>query len=125
VRDKALAVAIVQGVIDTLKVYENLKSAQLSDSRARAIAQVIEDSLEASQLQQMKLLAEKLDTGRFGAEMQGTEAAIKETELRLRSDLGGKIADAKTALLRLMFIYWIAQVAATLAIIFSAIKLMK
>ena len=123
-------------MVDSLKAYEILKTAALPEPQARAILNAIGSVLEDNNLRRAKALAAKEDLAKFEVksaametslkqEMIRIEAALRVDMARLESRLETKISDVKTELLRWMFVFWIGQVATTVAIVFSAIKLVK
>ena len=91
------------GVVDSLKVYEILTAAKISEPQARAIAHAIKQA-ESDVAQDVRgVLDERLK------------------HLATKAEL----AEMKGELLRWMFIFWLGQVAATIGIIATALKLMK
>jgi hypothetical protein len=128
-------------MIDSLELFESLKTANLSEPQALAIAQAIGKAFEDNDTRQAKALANKADTAKLDAEMHQVETSLKHdisnlgvelradisnlgVELRaemralaaqLRSEMSQletKIAESKSAMIRWMFIFWIGQVAA-------------
>jgi hypothetical protein len=121
-------------MIDSLKLFETLKSGDLAESQARAIVQAIGSAFDDNELRQSKVLAAKVDTARLDvevqqletsltedisalrielvAEMRAMRAELKADMVQLESRLEAKIAESKTAMIRWMFIFWIGQVAA-------------
>jgi hypothetical protein len=133
-------------MINSLKLYETLKSANLSEVQARAIAAGIETALGDHDSEQEKNLAQKMDTARFETEMHQTETSLGqkidrvETSLRseihrvdaslrhkidqveasLKQEIQGvrtALAETKFEMLRWLFIFWAGQVAATVSVI--------
>ena len=94
---------IVRGVVDSLKIYEILKAAQVSEPQAKAIAHAIKQAESEIALDVRSVLDERLK------------------HLATKAEL----AEMKAELLRWMFIFWLGQVAATIGIIATALKLMK
>jgi hypothetical protein len=126
-------------MIDSLKAYEILKAGELSDAQAHAIAEAIRIGLDDNNLQQAKILAASDDLGKLESKASNMETSLKQDLLRMESSLlvdmarmdtkiarlETKISDTKSELLRWMFIFWVGQVTATVAIVFSAVKLLK
>jgi len=121
-------------MIDSLKLFESLKTADLSEPQARAIAQAIGHAFADDEMHQTKALATKVGTAKLDSEVHRLETSLKQdiftlsVELRaemrasaaqLRSDfksdlaqLETKLAKAESKMIRWMFIFWIGQVAA-------------
>ncbi len=119
-------------MINSLKTYEILKAGELSDVQAHAIAEAIRSGLDDNNLQQAKILAASDDLGKLENRASNMEISLKHDLLRIESELHmaiarleTRIADTKSELLRWMFIFWVGQVTATVAIVFSAVKLLK
>lgn len=94
---------IFNGVVDSLKVYEILKAAQISEPQAKAIAHAIKQA-ESEIAQDVRTVLDE---------------RIKH--LVTKADL----AESKAELMRWMFIFWLGQAAATIGIIATALKLMR
>ena len=121
-------------MIDSLALFESLKTADLPDRQARAIAHAIGRAFDDEEARQTKALATKVDTDKLDSEVHRVETSLKQdiftlsVELRaemrasatqLRSDfksdlakLETKVAKSESAIIRWMFIFWIGQVAA-------------
>jgi hypothetical protein len=119
-------------MVDSLKIYEFLKSADLPEPQARAIVKALGAALEDSTLELRNLLAVKVDSPRFEKDMLQMETSVLQELSGLRTDLSKvdlKIEAAmerlKFELLRWMFVFWAGQVAATVAIIVSANRILK
>jgi hypothetical protein len=134
-------------MVDSLRAYEILKTAELPEPQARAILSAIGSVVEDNNLQQVKDLAAKGDLVKFEAKTSAMETSLKQEILRVegvlrqdtsrlesklermiietKAELEIKIADLKSELLRWMFVFWVGQVAATIAIIFSTVRLLK
>ena len=97
-------------MVDSLKVYEILKAAQISEPQAKAIAHAIKDAEREIAQDVRGVLDERLVN-------LATKADL--------SDVRTEMAEMKAELLRWMFIFWLGQVAATIGIIATALKLMK
>jgi hypothetical protein len=102
------------------------------EAQARAIAKAIRSGRDDNNLQQAKILAARDDLGKLADRASNMETSLKQDTLRIESGLHLemarleiKIADTKSELLRWMFIFWVGQVTATVAIVFSAVKLLK
>ena len=89
--------------MDSLKVYEILKAAQISEPQAKAIAHAIKDAEREIAQDVRTVLDERLK--------------ILATKVEL--------AELKSELLRWMFIFWLGQVVATIGIIATALKMIK
>jgi hypothetical protein len=134
---------------DSLKVYDILKDAQIPEHQARAITQAIRESdrnmggsvgtaLEAVSADVAELKADvtglkadvtglKVEMADVKADIAGLKADIAEirSEMATKDFVRAAIADAKSELLRWMFIFWAGQMAATVGIVFGAIKYLK
>lgn len=97
------AEGIVRGVVDSLKVYEILTAAQISEPPAKAIAHTIKQAESEITQDVRSVLDERLK------------------HLATKADL----AESKAELSRSMFIFWLGEAAATIGIIATALKLMK
>ncbi len=80
---------------DSLKVYDILKGSQIPDPQARAITQAIRESESTTALDVQTVLQE-------WAKHLATKADV---------------AELKAELMRWMFIFWVGQMAATIAIV--------
>jgi hypothetical protein len=113
---------------DSLKVYDILTGAHLPDAQARAITQAIRDSDAAvawdvrSLLdERLKHLATKVDLADLRAVTKAdladlravTKADIADLKIELKED----IANVKSELMRWMFVFWVGQMAATIAVV--------
>ncbi|MCG6550845.1 MAG: CCDC90 family protein [Candidatus Magnetominusculus sp. LBB02] len=116
--------------IDTLKIYERLRDAELSDRAAKEIAEVFREFIE-----------ERLATKR---DIEVTKSALKadidlaKTEIKadlelkiesIRADLDAKIESTKTEIatskaetLKWIFLFWAGQLFAIFAMFKSFIK---
>jgi len=92
-------------MVDTLKVYEILKSGDVPENHARAMTVAIQ-------------AAETQIDADFKIEIH------KEFELfERRFDL--KLAETKAELMRWMFIFWVSQFTATVGLVIAVLKLAK
>ena len=119
-------------MVDSLKAYEILKTAELPEPQARAILSAIGSVIEDNNLHQAKSFAAREDLAKLDTKSSSMETALKQEMLRIEatlrldvSKLETKLADTKSELLRWMFVFWVGQVAATIAIVFSAVRLLK
>lgn len=87
---------------DSLKVYDILTAAQIPDPQARAITQAIRESDSATALDVRSVLDERL--AHFA-----TKADLADLKAELFDKIGG--------LTRWMFVFWVGQVAAMVAIV--------
>ena len=124
-----------------MKAYEILKTADLPELQARAMLTAIGSIIADHNLHQAKDLAAREDRAKLDAKGSIMETTLKqdmfklEANLRLdlsklermmvetKSGLETKIAEAKSELLRRMFVFWVGQVATTIAVIFPALRL--
>jgi hypothetical protein len=141
-------------VTDSLKVYDILKAAQISEPHARAITQAIRESESAIALdvrsvldERLQHLATKADLADFRTELR-TEIGNVRTELKadiesataesrafraeakidtanLRTELKTDMAELKAELMRWTLMLWIGQMAAMVGIVFAAFKLWR
>ncbi|MBF0464694.1 MAG: hypothetical protein HQK88_07980 [Nitrospirae bacterium] len=102
--------------IDTLKIYERLKGADLSDKAAKEIAEVVRESSELSSMTK-EAIKEEL-----------TKELVTKTDLKdllidmeKRFATKAELAETKAELLKWMFIFWASQI----GIIVALIKFLK
>lgn len=115
---------------DSLRIYERLKAAEFTEPQAKAIAQEIGDSAESGKKHQENALAAVVNNDIFKAVIERLDQTLKQIEQRLeklpdRSEIDAKISKAESRLLPWMFGFWVAQLAATVGIIFAAFKLWR
>jgi hypothetical protein len=121
---------------NALALYEKLRTADLPDLQARAIAEAVGDALDGQASRQEKALAAKVDGGRFEADMHQIETSLAQhfdaslltlkAELNAqKAELSAKIAEGQSETLRWVFLFWIGQVAATVAIVMAVVKALK
>jgi len=115
-------------MINSLKTYEILKAGELSDAQAHAITKAIGAEVDDNNLQQAKMLVAKEEPGKIRNEANRMETSLEQDMARMESALrldmarlDTRIADTKSELLRWMFVFWVGQVAATVAMV----KLLK
>jgi hypothetical protein len=96
-------------MVDTLKVYEILKSGDVPDSHARAMTVAIQ-AAEAEINKDFKSLIHR-EFEIFGQRIE------QKFELRL--------AETKTELIRWMFIFWASQLTATIGLVIAVLKLTR
>src|SRR5580658_2641147 len=85
-------------MIDSLKLYETLKSANLSEAQARAITAGVETALGEHVSQQEKNLAQKVNTARFETEMHQIETSLANKVDQVEASLCRKIEQVETKL---------------------------
>ena len=90
-------------MVSTLKIYEILEEAKIEDKQARAITRAIEQALENNTAEQSQILATKEDVS------------------KVREELKIALAEAKSEMVRWMFIFWLGQIA-VLATLFKLLK---
>ena len=120
---------------DSLKVYDILTGAHIPDHQARAITEAIREAESTTALnikavldEHLSHLATKADMAELKsglhADMAELKSDLKELKLATKSDLTelksatrAELADAKSELTRWMFVFWVGQMAATIAIV--------
>ncbi len=119
-------------MVDSLKLYEALKSSDLSEVQARSIAQAIGSAFEDQIAKQDKGLAGKVGSDKFDSEMHRIDDTIKQESATLRVEMGklgeslrAEINNAKHAMVRWMFVFWIGQAGITVGIVFAVVKALK
>ncbi len=115
-------------MVDSLKLHETLKSADLSEPQARAITTAIGSAVDGQQAHHDKSLAAKVDASTLSLSMERLEAQFRTIDAkfdRLEAVLSAKIDASKVETIRWMFTIWAGQLAATIAIVFAVIKLLK
>ncbi len=123
-------------MVDSLKVYDILKEAQIPEQQARAITQAIRESDTVVALDVRSVLEEKLahlatkgDLAELRAAAKADliewKAEFKGDMLHLKAELKGDMANLKAELTRWMFLFWVGQMAATAGIIFAAFRLWR
>jgi hypothetical protein len=96
-------------MVDTLKVYEILKSGDVPDNQARAMTVAIQAAENEINMDFKALIHREFEV--FGQRME------QKFELRL--------AETKTELIRWMFIFWASQLTATIGLVIAVLKLTK
>jgi len=118
-------------MINSLKTYETLKAGELSDTQAHAITEAIGSGLDDNNTRQAEILAAKDEVGRMESQAIQMEATLKQEMTRMESALHldmarldtnmarleTRFADTKSEMLRWMFVFWVGQVAATVAMV--------
>jgi hypothetical protein len=110
-----------------LKTYEIFKS-KLGEEEAKTVLQFVEEKTAEKIAQQKDIWATKQDLGKletgYRQEDKRMESGLRkdlfsvETNLRTEiNKLDVKITDTKAELIRWMFIFWIGQLAAIIAIV--------
>jgi hypothetical protein len=64
-------------MIDSLELFESLKTANLPETQARAIAQAIGKAWDDNEARQAKALAQKADTAKLDSEVHLVETSLK------------------------------------------------
>jgi hypothetical protein len=95
---------------ETARLYK-LLSDKLGNDTTEAMFKYIDNKTERSVEATIKTLATKDDI-----------ANVKEDIANVKYDLGKEISEAKADSIKWMFIFWIGQVGATLAIVFLFLK---
>ena len=90
-------------IINTLKVYEKLKT-KLPEEQAKIITDVFESSFEEYRENQKEFLATKQDIA------------------ELRSEFKQEIAELRSNLIKWMFIFWTGQIGAVIGILLLFFK---
>lgn len=115
-------------MINSLKYYETLKSAEVPDSQARAIARVIENVIEDSEIERTKHLAAKADVFKLEGKMSDVATALRQEISNLSNKLDmssaslrAEINSSKIETIRWMVGLWVAQ----LGIVFAMIRSLK
>jgi len=65
-------------MIDSLTLFESLKTANLSDPQARAIAQAIGKAFDDNETRQTNVLAGKVDSAKLNSEVHQLETSLKQ-----------------------------------------------
>jgi phosphoribosylformylglycinamidine (FGAM) synthase PurS component len=85
-------------MIDSLKLFETLKSGDLAEPQARAIVQAIGSAFDDNELHQSKVLAAKVDAAKMEAEVQQLATSLKEDISGVRIELGAEMRALGTEL---------------------------
>jgi hypothetical protein len=96
-------------MVDTLKVYEILKAADLPDNYARAMTVAIQAAETEIHMDLKSMIHKEFEV--FGQRIE------QKFEVRL--------AETKAELIRWMFIFWVGQLTSTIGIVFAVLKLAK
>jgi hypothetical protein len=86
-------------MIDSLKLFETLKSGDLAEAQARAIVQAIGSAFDDNELHQSKGLAAKVDAAKMEAEVQQLETTLREDIFGVRMELKAEIKGVRTDLM--------------------------
>ncbi len=108
-------------MIDSLKLYDTLKSADLPDLQARAIAQAIESAFDDDEARQAKVLASKVDAAKLDTEVHLIETSLKQDISGLGVELRSEIR-ATASQLRSEFKSEFATVRAEFKSEFAAVR---
>jgi hypothetical protein len=100
-------------MIDSLELFESLKTANLPESQARAIAQAIGKAWDDNDIRQAKALAQKADAAKLDSEVHLVETSLKHdisslgieirAEMRAMAEQLWSEMKAQTAILRSEF----------------------
>lgn len=97
-------------MVQSLKIYETLKSADVAETSARAITEAIEMAFNESEVNQAKNLATKVDTANFKVDMHEIRATIRQEGIAVRAEMAKLIAESKSEVIRWLFVLLIGQV---------------
>lgn len=100
-------------MVDSLKLYETLKSADLSEPQARAITEAIGSALDGQEVHFNQSLAAKADPHTLASAMERLEAQFRVIDAkfdRMEAVLSGKIDASKVETIR-----WIGGIGLALA----------
>ena len=114
-------------IIDTLEIYEDLKS-QFKEEEARALTKALEKSLEEYQKKQESFLSTKDDVARLQQTMkddivqlqENTKDSITKVRIELKEDINkvrNDLANAKAEIIKWLFIFLIGQGATIISIL--------
>jgi len=101
-------------MVDSLKLYETLKSADLSEPQARAITQAIGSAIEGQELHHNRSLAAKADASTLSVSMERFEAQFRTIDAkfdRMEAVLSAKIDASKVETIRWMITLWVTLAA--------------
>ena len=105
---------------DSLRTYEILKSS-LPEAQARAVTRALQQSESELALDIKSVLAAFVTKDELRAQLAEVRAQIADT----RADLQTRIADTKAELMRWMFLFWIGQVAVTVGMMLTVVRMLK
>ncbi len=96
-------------MLDSLKLYETLKSADLSEPQARAITEAIGSAIDDQEIHLNRSLAAKADTATLTGNMERLEAQFRTIDAkfdRVEAVVSGKIDASKVETIRWMVGLW-------------------
>jgi hypothetical protein len=106
---------------ETARLYK-LLSDKLGSDTTEAMFKYIDNKTERSVEATIKTLATKDDLAKVRDEIAKSSANLEEKIANVRYDLSKDIGESKADTIKWMFIFWIGQVGATMAIIFLYLK---
>jgi hypothetical protein len=119
-------------MLNTLKLYDMLKAASISDEQAHAIAGAIQEAaaeisadLKGMIRQEFDLFSKAfLTKADFEARWAQIDARFAQIDTRF-AQADTRIAQAESRLVRWMFVFWIGQMAVTFGLVLGVAKLLK
>ncbi len=106
---------------ETARLYK-LLSDKLGNDTTEAMFKYIDNKTERSVEATIKTLATKDDISNLRKDMGNDIANVRNEIANVRHDLRKDIGESKADNIKWMFIFWIGQVGATLAIVFLFLK---
>src|SRR5260221_2263242 len=106
---------------ETARLYK-LLSDKLGNDTTEAMLKYIDNKTERSVEATIKTLATKDDISNLRKDMGNDIANVRNEIANVRHDLRKDIGESKADNIKWMFIFWIGQVGATLAIVFLFLK---
>ena len=106
-------------MVDSLKLYETLKSADLSEQQARAITEVIGSAIDSQEIHFNQSLATKADAHRLASAMDRLEAQFRVIDSkfdRMEAVLSEKIGAGKVETIRWVWGIGVALAALTVSL---------
>ncbi|HEY3754598.1 MAG TPA: hypothetical protein VGL42_00455 [Opitutaceae bacterium] len=98
-------------MVDSLKIFETLKE-HLPETQARTVTRAI-------QLAETEIGTDLRDEIRALAATCATKADVSVAVAELRTEIASKFAETETRMIRWMFLFWIGQLAAMIALLKS------
>jgi hypothetical protein len=106
---------------ETARLYK-LLSEKLGNDTTEAIFKYIDNKTERSVESVIKTLSTKDDLANLRKEMGDNFSNVKDEIANIKYDLRKDIAEAKADNIKWMFIFWVGQIGATLAILLLFLK---
>lgn len=100
-------------MVDSLKVYDLLKDAQIPEPQARAITRALQDSDREVERAIGVTLDERFRALEDRLDLRLERFATKDDLAELKVDMAG----LRSELIRWMFLFWVGQMAATLGMV--------